>query len=283
MLYFVGLGLYSYEDLSLRALKVLKTCAKIYVDMYTSIVPGFDISSFAKILGKSSGEVIGVTRKELEDDVFVRKILEEASESNVAIVVPGDPFIATTHLWIRLEAEKRGITTSVLHSSSILTAAISESGLHLYKFGKCVTVVYPDFEKNFIPYSVYETLLDNIKRGLHTLMLLDLRIEERIAMTVADAIEVLEMLEERIGKGIISSETLGIALSRIGSPESKILAGSFRSLKNLDLGSPPHTLIIPGDLHFTEEEALIVLAKASIEAVRTWKKKVRDLRNILNH
>jgi len=284
MLYFVGLGLYSCEDLSIRALRVLKKCSKIYVDLYTSIVPQFTLSEFANILEKSLGsEIVGVTRRELENDIFVEKILEESSEKDVAIVVPGDPFIATTHLWIRLEAEKRKIPTAVIHSTSILTAAISETGLHPYKFGKCVTIVYPDLEKNFIPYSVYETLVDNIGRGLHTLMLLDLRLEEKIAMTIADAINVLELLEEKIGKGIISSETLGVALSRIGSPDSKIVAGPLYSLRKINLGPPPHSLIIPGELHFTEEEALIVLAKASIEAVRTWKKKVRDLRNILNH
>jgi len=41
-----------------------------------------------------------------------------------------------------------------------------------------------------------------------------------------------------------------------------IKADLLGKLINYDFGEPPHTLIVPGKLHFIEAEALIVLAKA---------------------
>ncbi|HDI74683.1 MAG: diphthine synthase [Thermoprotei archaeon] len=279
MLYFVGLGLHGCEDLTLKAVRVLRKCCEIYIDVYTSIVPEFSKDILLKIIG-SETKIICVHRRELEDDTFVSRIIEKSRKMDIAILVPGDPFIATTHLWIRIEAERSGVKTRVIHSSSILTAAISETGLHVYKFGRSTTVVYP--EDGYIPYSVYETIFENLSRGLHTFLFLDLKIDQGKVMSISEAINVLELLEKHLSKKIIGPYTLGIALARLGSPDSFIIADTFSSLKEKDIGPPPYSLIIPGDLHFTEEEALVVLAKAPQEAVKKWKKIVRDLKNTLS-
>ena len=39
------------------------------------------------------------------------------------------------------------------------------------------------------------------------------------------------------------------------------MAGKISSLINKDFGKPPHTIILPGRLHFTEYDALKVFAK----------------------
>ena len=42
----------------------------------------------------------------------------------------------------------------------------------------------------------------------------------------------------------------------------KIKAGRVGRLQSYDFGSPPHSIVIPGRLHFMEAEALQVLAGA---------------------
>ena len=53
----------------------------------------------------------------------------------------------------------------------------------------------------------------------------------------------------------------GIVASRIGSRTQNIIAGKLSSLSKSDFGRPPHTIIIPGRMHFTEIDALKVFAK----------------------
>ncbi|RLE66678.1 MAG: diphthine synthase [Thermoprotei archaeon] len=269
MLVFVGLGLYNCADLTLRGLEVLRHADKVYLDTYTSIVPGFSIEVLESLIGK---KVVPVDRSILEGRKLIN-ILEEAREKNVALLVPGDPFIATTHISIRLEAEKHGIKTEVVHAPSVISSAISATGLQVYKFGKIVTLVYPDPEIGFYPISSYEVLKDNFNRKLHTFFLLDLREDRK--MTIADAVDVLFLLEEKVGDGIISSETLGIGMARIGSPDLILKAGTLEDLKKHDFGPPPHSLIIPGLLHPMEAEALLLLCNANKEMIEKWMKKIK--------
>ena len=80
-------------------------------------------------------------------------ILEAAKKGKAVFLVPGDPFIATTHVTLRIDAEKQGIKTRIVHGTSIISAIVSLSGLHNYKFGKTVTIPFPE---NFseTPYNV---------------------------------------------------------------------------------------------------------------------------------
>jgi len=57
-------------------------------------------------------------------------ILEEAETSDVAFLVVGDPFGATTHTDIVLRARQSGIPTEVVHNASILNA-IGTCGLQV--------------------------------------------------------------------------------------------------------------------------------------------------------
>jgi len=267
-LVFVGLGLYDCSDLTLRGLRALEEADAVYLEAYTNLVPGLSLQELEEIAGKKI-KVLG--RRDLEERSGL-ELIEEVRDKVVVLLVPGDPFIATTHVAVRLEAEKRGVETEVVHAPSILSAAASSTGLQPYKFGKLATLVYPRPEHGFYPLSTYETLADNLSRGLHTLLLLDLRVEEGVYMSVRDAVEVLYELEERAQRGIVSGSTLGVGLARIGSPDQVIKAGTLEELRELEFGPPPHSLAIPGRLHPLEAEALVVLCGCRRELVDRWLK-----------
>jgi len=276
MLYFVGLGLYDLEDLTLKGLKVLKRVNKIFVETYTSLLPSFSRTRLEELCGV---EVIEVSRKDLEE-LNGEIVLSAAAKEDVALVSPGDPFIATTHITLRLEAERRGIKTQVIHAPSVASTAISSSGLQLYKFGKCVTIVFPERRTGFLSDTPYEVLKDNLARGLHTLFLLEISVEENVYMRVSDALKLLFEMERRREYGLISNETLGIGLARLGSPQQRIKAASFARLIDEELGPPPHSLIIPGLLHPLEVEALVTLHGCKEEEIKVWERRLRELKVI---
>jgi len=107
--------------------------------LYTSLLPELDLSRLEGLVGK---RVVRLRRSDLEGGE--EAILRRAERGTVAILVPGDPFVATTHVAVRLEAIKRGIRTKVIHAPSIVSAVCGATGLQSYKFGRSVTVVYPE-------------------------------------------------------------------------------------------------------------------------------------------
>ena len=133
-----------------------------------------------------------VSRRELEEENGA-VILEAAKKGKAVFLVPGDPFIATTHVTLRVEAEKHGIKTRIIHGASIISAIISLSGLHNYKFGKTVTVPFPE---NFSE-TPYNVIAQNKKLGLHTLCLLDLKATEKQFLTINQAITMLLEVEAK--------------------------------------------------------------------------------------
>ncbi|RLE55367.1 MAG: diphthine synthase, partial [Candidatus Methanomethylicota archaeon] len=167
MLVFIGLGLNSEKDMSLEGLEAAKNADKVYIDTYTSFMPGLSLARLEEIIGK---KIIKLKRKDIESPK-ANEILEAASAGDVALLVPGDPFVATTHMQLRLEAERRGIKTRVIHASSIFSAIPGETGLFSYKFGRAVTVTFPHGEH--ISETPYDVVKENLERGLHTLLLLD--------------------------------------------------------------------------------------------------------------
>lgn len=45
MLYLIGLGLGDQEDITVKGLTAIKACTKIYLEAYTSVLPGVDKTS----------------------------------------------------------------------------------------------------------------------------------------------------------------------------------------------------------------------------------------------
>jgi len=124
--------------------------------------------------------------------------------------------------------------------------------LQAYKFGKSVTLA--GWSRGYEPKDAYFVIEENKKRGLHTLVFLD--IKEGKCMEAKEAVELLEETERRKKKGVIASETQMVAISSLGRKEQKISFGEIEKLKKAELGKSPSILIFPAKLHFLEEEWL---------------------------
>lgn len=251
MLYFIGLGPGGFDYITLKGLKKLKEVDVIYLDSYTSIVPKQLVSDIENILDK---KVIEVNRRKLENEGY--EILVEAKEKEVAILVPGDPMIATTHRQLRIEAKKLGVETRVIYGVSILTAAISAVGLHVYKFGASATIPLNVNEctSNY-PYMI---TAENIKRGLHTLLYLEATPKDFV--DIRKAIQYLLTFEEIYKKKVLTEDRILVGIARLTYEDEIIMAGNIHKILQYNFGGPPHLLIITGKLHFTELDCLRLFA-----------------------
>ena len=246
-LHLVGIGLADERDITVKGLDLVKKSDIIYLESYTSklTVP---VSTLEKFYGK---KVELADRKTVEVDAE-EKLLKPAKTKDVTLLIIGDALSATTHVDLLMRAKEMKIKTSVVHNASVLTA-IGKTGLQLYKFGKTASI--PFTHDNYEPETPYTILAENQSIGAHTLFLLDLRPDENKYMTIADAIRYLQKLEIRLGKGLVKDSTVMIGCARLGADE-KIIAGKAKDLLKKDFGAPVHCLIIPGKLHFVEEDAL---------------------------
>lgn len=262
-LVFIGLGLNDEKGITVKGLEETKSADTVFMETYTSRMPDFSLQRFEALCGK---KVQVVTRQTLEDENGTL-ILQAAKVGKAVFLVPGDPFIATTHVTLRIDAEKQEIKTRIVHGTSIMSAIISLSGLHNYKFGKTVTVPFPE---NFSE-TPYNVIAQNKKIGLHTLCLLDLKAKENQYLTINQAITLLREVEQKKKKGVITPDTIAIGIARAGSDNPTIKADFIRELSNFDFGEPPYSLIIPGELHFMEVDSLIAFAGAPPEFRRIVK------------
>ncbi len=247
-LYIIGIGLADEKDITVKGLEIVKRCDEVYLEKYTSLLQ----CSFQD-LAKFYGREITLADRDTAENGMV-KIVEQAKTEEVAFLVIGDPFSATTHTAIYDLAKDNDVKVEVIHNASVLTA-IGQTGLQLYKFGKTTSIPFlDDFPQLETPYRV---LQQNQEIGAHSLMLLDIKVQEDRFMTVSRAIKVLEDIERRVDEKVISDDTLAIGCARLGSKNSLIKFGSFKDLKEIDFGKPPHCLIIPGKMHFSEEEFVV--------------------------
>jgi diphthine synthase len=75
-----------------------------------------------------------------------------------------------------LRARERKFPTEVIHNASIMNA-IGACGLQLYNFGQAVSLVF--FTENWKPDSFYDRIVENWRLGMHTLLLLDIKVKEQ--------------------------------------------------------------------------------------------------------
>ena len=244
-LYFIGLGLNNEKDITVNGLEAVKKCGIAYLENYTSIL-SCSKEDLEKFYGK---KIIPAGRGLVEADN--NEIIENAKTKSVAFLVPGDPLVATTHIDLFLRAKKEGIKCSVIHNASILSA-VGVTGLQVYKFGKTTSIPL----ENENVESPYDALKGNISLGLHTLFLLDLNPDDKKFMSANDAIRYLLKVELKRNERIFSEKTFCVGCARIGSENQVIKAGTAKELLKHNFGKPVHCLIIPGKLHFMEEEAL---------------------------
>ena len=250
MLWFVGLGLSGAESISTETEKLLKDADIVYLELFTSPISESHITKIKEIV---SGKFKLAKRWMVEDG---SEILEAAQKKNVVILTYGDPFIATTHIELRTRAIQSKITTNTVHASSAITALVGECGLHYYKVGKVVTIM-DDIKTLTTPYySIYQ----NGVAGLHTILLLEFNQDAKFFLDPVSALSNLLDTEKSQKRNVVSSSTFAIVASRIGFKNQNIVAGKISALLDQSFGEPPHTIIVPGKLHFTEVDALKVLA-----------------------
>ncbi|MBI4019913.1 MAG: diphthine synthase [Candidatus Aenigmarchaeota archaeon] len=245
MLYLISIGLHDEKDMSLKALEAAKKCDMLYAEFYTNKM-NTTVNRLSALIGKNVTEL---KRPDLEENSD--KIISEARNKNVGILVGGDALSATTHISLILDAKKKGTKAQVIHGSSILTA-VAETGLQLYKFGRTTTLAFP--EKNYFPTSAYDVVLENKKGGLHTLILLDVKPGK--GMTLKEGIGLLMEMERQKNKGLFDGKTRLVAASGFGG-RAEIRYNSMENLlKDKSIGMTPAVLICPGELHFMEKECL---------------------------
>lgn len=244
MLSFIGLGL--DQSPSLRAIKVMKECDSIFFESYTSPIINATLFQELENQGIERDRLTLVKREFVEDG---RRIIELAKSTNIALVSSGDPLVATTHQELRERAIRNDVKTLVIHGSSILSAIMGETGLHAYNFGRIVTITDEPMQ-----YTAYNTIYENLLKGLHTTILLQWDESRGFFLAPSDAINGLVEAEKDIKFGALGPKTIIFVVSRLGASDSSIVASNFDSLPELKLGDPPHALVIPGKMHFTEIE-----------------------------
>jgi len=250
MLWFAGLGISGFESSSIEIQKVLKEADVVYLEQFTSPISNTELNKIKKIV---NGEFKIAKRWMVEDG---KEILKNAKKKKVVLLTYGDPFIATTHIELRTRAIREKIKTKTIHAASSITAIVGECGLHYYKVGRLVTIMN-DIKSMTTPYYVTYT---NAIEGNHTVFLLEYNQDAKFFLDPANALSDLLTVEKEQKRKIVSPSTFAIIASRIGFKNQKILAGKISNLIKKSFGKPPHSIIIPGRLHFTESDALKVFA-----------------------
>uniref|UniRef100_A0A8C2GPD5 diphthine methyl ester synthase n=1 Tax=Cyprinus carpio TaxID=7962 RepID=A0A8C2GPD5_CYPCA len=259
MLYFIGLGLGDCKDITVKGLEIVRQCSRVYLEAYTSILTvGKD--ALEEYYGR---ELLLADRDMVEQQAD--EILKGADVSDVAFLVVGDPFGATTHSDLILRALNAGIQYRVIHNASIMNA-VGCCGLQLYNFGETVSIVF--WTDTWRPESFYDKIKKNRDMGLHTLCLLQVPsfsrgrkiYEPPRYMTVAQAAEqLLEILQNRRDRGeelAMTQDTVCVGLARVGAEDQTIRSGTLQELASSDLGGPLHSMIISGHLHPLEVDML---------------------------
>lgn len=252
MLTFIGLGLYDERSITVEGRDALRTVDRAFMERYTSRLVGTDLPTLE---AKYQIDI------EIRDRAGVERepepILSAAERENVAFLTAGDPMISTTHVDLRLRAAERGIDTRIVHGTTAEAAASSLTGLQNYRFGPATTLPFPYAHgAEGLPASVSNTIDDNRERGLHTLVYLDIKAEREEYMSADTAAELLA--EEY-------REALAVAVARAGSPDPRIEADALPALATRGFGGPLHLLVLPGELHHMESEALRTFADAPAE------------------
>ena len=235
MLYIIGLGL-NEKGISAEGLEIVSTCKKIFLEKYTVDFP-YTEKQLEEVLKK---KFVGVDREFVES----LRIVDMAQKQDVALLVYGSPLMATTHIAIVKECKESGVKCKVIHAASVFDA-VAETGLQLYKFGKIVSL--PEFEAD----SFMEVVKENLETNAHSLILIDIGLEFQ---------EALKKLEDASKKYDIKLDKI-ILCQALGTKRHKIFYDKIGRLKNLEEVAKPFCIIIPGKLHFLEEEFLNGLRK----------------------
>ncbi len=267
MLCLMGVGINEFDSLSIGSIEILKQSNIIYIDRFTGFLSDefvLKIKTLSKITDnstqESSPEVQVVKRWFVEDG---REMLKNAFEKTVCVLIYGDPLIATTYNELLVRASKQSISYKIIHSASGISSLIGESGLHYYKFGKMVTMMSDPMSS----ITVYDTIFNNICLGLHTLILTEynnddgnndskLNNNKPFYLEPKIVFKLLLEREHELKLMNLSENSFAIVASQVGTDNSKLICGRIKSLLNFQFNHGFNSIIIPGELHFTEIDSL---------------------------
>lgn len=119
------------------------------------------------------------------------------------------------------------------------------------------------FTDNWRPASFYDRIKENRGIGLHTLVLVDIKVKEQSMenlargrkifeppryMTVGQCAQQMIEIEEERKEGVYSRDSLAIGAARVGGTTEKFVAGTLEELCSADeeLGPPLHSLVLLG-------------------------------------
>ena len=261
MLTFVGLGLYDERSVTVAGRDAIRAADRVVAEFYTSKLAGTTVADL---------EAHHDTAIEVRDRAGVEQspgdILDDAESEDVVFLTAGDTMVSTTHVDLRLRAHERGVETRVVHGTTAQTAASSLTGLQNYRFGKATTL---PFERSHggegVPGSVLETIDANRERGLHTLVFLDIDAANDDYMRADTAAGMLADAWDETDSGeevTAGPDRLGVVVARAGSPSPVVRADRLGTLAGESFGDPLHLLVVPGELHLLEREALAELGDA---------------------
>lgn len=260
----IGLGLGQPGDITVKGLEVIRKSSRVFLEGYTSIMAG-GVEALQSIFGKE----ITVADRELVESKS-QDILECTRGGDVAFLVVGDPFGATTHIDLVVRALNDNIPINLVHNASILNA-VGCCGLQLYSFGETVSI--PFWQEDWQPDSFYDKICSNLDNGWHTLCLLDIKVKEQSIenlvkgrkvfeppryMTVSQgARQLLEIIKNRVAQGVptqLAPDQLVMGLARVGTSTQRLRACTLEEMARIDLGGPLHSMVVVGETHPMEDE-----------------------------
>jgi diphthine methyl ester synthase len=117
------------------------------------------------------------------------------------------------------------------------------------------------FTETWKPASFYDRIRENASIGLHTLLLLDIKVKEQSLENMARGRKVYEpprymsvsqcarqMLEVAEDKrdGVYAEDSLAIGCARVGADDQQFACGTLKELCDVDVGLPLHSLVLLG-------------------------------------
>ncbi|ELY93353.1 diphthine synthase [Natrialba hulunbeirensis JCM 10989] len=254
MLTFIGLGLYDDRSITVEGQEALRTADRVYAEFYTSKLIGATVEEL-----ESAHDIEIEVRDRAGVEQHPEEMLDAAESEDVAFLTAGDTMISTTHVDLRLRAHDRGIDTHVIHGVTAQTATSSLTGLQNYRFGKATTLPFPYAHgADGLPASVTDTIDENRADGLHTVVYLDIKVGHERA-------DEDEYMTADVGAELLAEaypDLVGVVVARAGSPEPLVEAGTMTELADREFGEPLHLLVVPGECHLLEADALVELADA---------------------
>ncbi|WP_226038851.1 diphthine synthase [Natrinema sp. DC36] len=271
MLTFIGLGLYDERSITVEGRDALRAADRVYAEFYTSQLIGTTIDDL-----ESHHDLEIEVRDRAGVEQHPDDMLAAAEGEDIAFLTAGDTMISTTHVDLRLRAHDRGIETRVIHGVTAQTATSALTGLQNYRFGKATTLPFPYAHgAEGLPASVTETIDDNRADRLHTVVYLDIKVgydptSSQNSSSSDDKAERGEYMTADVGAELLAAEypdLVGVVVARAGSPDPLVEAGTMTELADREFGDPLHLLVIPGECHLLEADALVELAGADRDAL----------------